>query len=136
MELLCTWRTHYKLRYCPVTLIQTAFSAGTVYLLIAIQATSGTQKELRHSLDQETLVQQYLQEIGSSWKCATIISFNLRNIMNEQVKPHLELMNRKNIPTSPCLHISADIGDDDEENNSSRSRSSSRNRSSVNNSAP
>ena len=140
MDLLSTWRTQYKLRYCPVTLIQTAFSAGTVYLLIAMQAVSGTRiarKELRHSLDQETLVQQYLQEIGSSWNCATIISVNLRNLMNEQVRPHLELMDRKNIPTTPGLHISDDIGDDDDdEDNSSRSRSTSRPRLSVNNTAP
>jgi hypothetical protein len=77
-----------------------------------MQAVSGTRivrKELRHSLDQETLVQQYLQEIGSSWNCATIISDNLRNLMNEQVRPHLKIMDRKNIPTTPGLHISDDI---------------------------
>ena len=130
MELLSTWRTLYKLRYCPVTLIQTAFSAGTVYLLIAMQASSGTriaQKELRHSLDQETLVQQYLQEMGLSWHCATNISVTLRNLMTAQVRPLLDLMDRRNVSTNPGLHISADTGND-EENNSSRSRSSSRKR--------
>ena len=133
MELLSTWRTLYKLRYCPVTLIQTAFSAGTVYLLIAMQASSGTRvarKELRNSLGQETLVQQYLQEIGLSWNCATHISVTLRNLMNEQVRPLLDLLDRKSIPTAG-LHISTDIGDDEEENDSSRSRSTSRRRSSA-----
>ena len=132
MELLSTWRTLYKIRYCPVTLIQTAFSAGTVYLLIAMQASSGTRiarKEVRHSLDQEALVRQYLQEIGLSWNCATHISVNLRKLMDEQVRPHLDLMDRKNIPTTLSLQISADIGE--EETNSSRSRSSSRKRSSI-----
>ena len=126
MELLSTWRTLYKLRYCPVTLIQTAFSAGTVYLLIAMQASSGTRvarKELRHSLDQETLVQQYLQEIGVSWNCATHISVTLRRLMDEQVRPHLNLMDRKNSPITPDLHIPVDIGE--EENNSGRSRARS-----------
>ena len=76
MELLSTWRTLYKPHYCPVTLIQITFSAGTMYLLIAMQASSGIrniQEELRHPLDQETLVQQYLQEIRVSWSCVTII---------------------------------------------------------------
>ena len=138
MELLSTWRNLYKLRYCPVTLIQTAFSAGTVYLLIAMQATSGARiarKELRHSLDQETLVQQYLQEIGMSWNCATKISATLRNLMNEQVRPLLDILDRKNIPNTASLHTSADM-DDDEESNSGRSRSSSRKRSSVTTLAP
>jgi hypothetical protein len=128
MELLSTWRTLYKLRYCSVTLIQTAFSAGTVYLLIAMQASSGTRvarKELRHSLDQATLMQQYLHEIGVSWNCATRISVTLRRLMDEQVRPHLDLMDRKNIPTNLDLHLSANVGDDAEENNSSVSRSSS-----------
>ena len=139
MELLSTWRTLYKLRYCPVTLIQTAFSAGTVYLLIAMQASSGTRvarKELRHSLDQETLVQQYLQEIGASWHCATHISVTLRRLMDEQVRPHLDLMDRKNIPITPGLHLSADVGDE-EENNSGRGRSrSSSSRTSITKLAP
>lgn len=115
MELLSTWRNLYKLRYCPVTLIQTAFSAGTVYLLNAMQASSGTRiarKEVRHSLDQEALVRQYLQEIGMSWNCATHISITLRRLMDEQVRPHLDLMDRKNIPTT--LQISPDAGDDEE----------------------
>jgi hypothetical protein len=128
MELLSTWRTLYKLRYCPVTLIQTAFSAGTVYLLIAMQASSGTrvaQKELRHSLDQETLVQQYLQEIGSSWNCATNVSNTLRKLRSEQVGPLLDSLDRKSTPTTG-LQNSADIAEDEERNESSLSRSSSR----------
>ena len=138
MELLFTWRTLYKLRYCPLSLIHVAFSAGTVYLLLALQASSGARiarKELQHSLDQETLIQQYLQEIRLSWNCATSISATLRNLMNEHVRPHLDILDRKNIPNTPSLHTSADMGDD-EESNSGRSRSSSRKRSSVTTLAP
>ena len=51
--------------------------------------------------------------------------------MDEQV----DLMDRKNIPITPGLHISTDISDE-EENNSSRSRSSSRIRSPISNLAP
>lgn len=135
MELLSTWRTLFKLRYCPVTLIQTAFSAGTVYLLIAMQAGSGprtAQKELRHSLHQETLVQQYLQEIGLSWNCAAKISDTLRSLSNEHVRPLLDSLDRKSIPNATAgLHISADTGDDNEESDSRVSRSSSRKRSFI-----
>ena len=138
MELLSTWRTLYKLRYCPTTLIQTVFSAGTVYLLIAMQACSGTRvarKELKHSLDQETLVQQYLQEIGVSWNCATHISVTLRRLMDEQVRPYLYLIERRNISANPDVHLSADVGDE-EENKPNRSRSPSRRRPTITKSAP
>jgi hypothetical protein len=104
-----------------------------------MQASSGTRiarKELRHSLDQEALVRQYLQEIGFSWNCATNISVTLRNLMEEQVRPLLDLLNRKSIPTTAGLHISAEVGDDEEENDLRHSRSSSRKRSSITNLTP
>jgi len=133
MELLYTWRTLYTLRYCPVTLVQTAFSAGTVYLLIAMQASSGARtadKELRHSLGQELLLQQYLQEVGLSWNCATNVSQSLRDLRKEHVRPHLDDLDRKNISNGPAgLHIHPDIRDDEEEEESGVSRSSSRRRS-------
>lgn len=126
MELLSTWRSLYTLRYCPITLVQTVFSAGTVYLLTAMQASSGiriAQKELRHSLDQETLVRQYLQETGESWKCSTIISNLLRSLRDEQVMP---LLDRKTIPIATAdLRVPDDIGDDEEGIRASLSRSSS-----------
>ena len=132
MDLLSTWRELYTLRYCPVTLIQTAFSAGTVYILFAMKAISGTRtadKELRSSLDKKTLVQQYLSEVGSSLNCATMIAATLESLMNQQVRPRLDLRDRGSSPTSG-LHISADTGVDEEENGSSGSRSTSRKRSS------
>ena len=136
MELLSTWHKLYKLRYCPVTLVQTAFAAGTVYLLIAIHATSGPdidEKELRRSLDQKALVQNYLtNEIGQSWHCANIISGTLETLMNEQVRPHIDLLDGK----IAGLHISAGNGDDEEENGSNRSRSLLRKRSSKSKKTP
>ena len=127
MENLSTWRSLYTLRYCPITLIQTVFSAGTVYLLTAIQASSGTriaQKELRHSLAQQNLVLLYLQEIGKSWQCATNIAGILKNLMHEQLLP---LMERKTItiPNSGSLHV-PEIDEEEAETGSSLSRSPSR----------
>lgn len=121
MELLATWRTLYTLRYCPITLIQCVFSAGTVYLLTSVQASSGTrvaQKDLRHSMEQQTRVLQYLQEIGKSWQCATNIAGIMKTLMHEQLKPLLE---RKTIPISAshsgALFLS-EYGDDDDDEGS------------------
>ena len=132
MELLSTWRVLYTLRYCPVTLIQTAFSAGTVYILFAMKAISGTHtadKELRSSLDKKTLVQQYLSEVGLSWNCATMIAATLESLMNQHVRPLLDHRDRRS-PTTSSRHISVDIDVDAKENGSSRSRSTSPKRSS------
>jgi len=93
MDLLTTWQELYGLRYCPITLIQIAFSAGTVYLLIAIQACSGVrvaQKELRYSLDQQRLILQHLTEIGRSWPGATKIAEILMRLTQDRLMPLLE----------------------------------------------
>ena len=92
MELLATWRSLYTLRYTPITLVQTIFSAGTIYVLWGVQATSGPRvahKELKTALDQQKLCYQYLVEIGRSWQCATNIAGILKNLMQEQLKPVL-----------------------------------------------
>ena len=130
MDNLATWRKLYTLRYCSITLIQTVFSAGTIYLLTAIQAGSGirvAQKELRRSLDQEALVMQYLQEIGKSWQCATNIASILKNLMHEQLRPLLE---RKTIPMtssfSGALQVPDFIANNDDDAGSTLSRSSSK----------
>ena len=130
MDNLATWRKLYTLRYCPITLIQSVFSAGTIYLLTAIQAGSGirvAQKELRRSLDQEALVMQYLQEIGKSWQCATNIASILKNLMHEQLKPLLE---RKTISITSsfggALQVPDFMANDDDNAGSTLSRSSSK----------
>ncbi len=93
MDLLATWQKLYGLRYCPITLIQIAFSAGTVYLLIAIQACSGVrvaQKELRYSLDQQRVIMHHLTEIGRSWPGATKIAEILMRLTQDRLMPLLE----------------------------------------------
>lgn len=76
-----------------MTLIQTIFSAGTVSLLMAVQATSGMRvahKDLKRGLDQTRTCVQYLLEIGKSWQSATNISEILNNLLHERLKPLLE----------------------------------------------
>ncbi|KAG5653175.1 hypothetical protein H0H81_001892 [Sphagnurus paluster] len=93
VELLGTWRSLYTLRYAPITLVQTAFSAGTIYLLGAVQAATGlrvAQESLKHALAQAQLCVTYLFEIGKSWQCATNIGEILRKLLQEQLKPLLD----------------------------------------------
>ncbi|KAJ6616846.1 hypothetical protein B0H10DRAFT_2035936 [Mycena sp. CBHHK59/15] len=93
MELLQTWRSLYSLRFAPVTLVQVVFSSGTIFLLLAAQATTGhrvARGSLKSALDQAELCIQYLLEIGKSWQCAKNIGGILRNLLQEQLQPVLE----------------------------------------------
>lgn len=93
MELLETWHSLYGLRYCPITLIQIAFSAGTVYILTAMQACCGVhvaREELRRSLDQQKLVMQHLHEMGRSWSGASEIAEILLNLTQDKLLPILD----------------------------------------------
>jgi len=113
MENLATWRTLYSLRYCPITLIQTVFSAGTVYLLTATQASSGIRiawKEMDHATKKLDCIMEYLQEIGASWQCATNIAGILKGLMQDQ--PRL-LLNGKGLDIHNSLQIP--FQDDDDE---------------------
>ncbi|KAF9497538.1 hypothetical protein BDN71DRAFT_1387474, partial [Pleurotus eryngii] len=96
MELLSTWRSLYGLRYAPITLVQVIFSAGTVYLLSAVQATSGVRVasvSLKHSLEHAELCIQYLSECGRSWECANKIGEILRSLLMKQLEPRLQRRN-------------------------------------------
>lgn len=130
MEHLATWRSLYSLRYAPITMIQILFSAGTVYLLVAIQASSGVrmaQKELGYSSDKQKLVMQCLQEVGASWKGAANISGILKKLMQEQLRP---LLDSKAMPVrhGQSLQVTYPEADDDDEvaSNSSRGNVSRR----------
>ncbi|KAL0945802.1 hypothetical protein HGRIS_012089 [Hohenbuehelia grisea] len=94
MELLGKWQTLYGLRYAPITLVQVVFSAGTVFLLSAVQATSGLRVapvSLKHSLERADMCMRYLGECGRSWQCANNIAEILRNLLRKQLEPRLQL---------------------------------------------
>lgn len=100
MKLLKTYRDLYTLRYASVTLVQVVFSAGTVFLLLAVRATSGVrvaEGSLGSALSQAELCIQYLLEIGKSWQCSTNIAEILRNLLHEQLKPVLERRSSRRI---------------------------------------
>ncbi|KAF9011740.1 hypothetical protein BDQ17DRAFT_1503158 [Cyathus striatus] len=112
MELAEIWRDLYTLRYVPVTFIQTIFSAGTIYLLQAVQATQGirvAEKELYHGHEQATRCIQYLLEVGKSFQAATNIAEILKNLVRKQVNPRIERSPTK--PAVPALQFHpADTG--------------------------
>jgi hypothetical protein len=103
MEFLGVWRSLYSLRYVPVTLVQVVFSAGTVFLLSALQATSGVRfarVSLHKSLSQAELCIQYLQEVGRSYQCAKNVAGILANLLQQQLKPKLAM--RSQMPSRPA----------------------------------
>lgn len=110
MEILRTWHDLFGLRFSPITLIQIAFSAGTVYLLLAVQACSGVRvakKELEHAITQQKLVVDYLHEIGRSWPGANKIAEILKDLVQKKLTPLLDkipVRNDDNQVTTPAIH--------------------------------
>ncbi|KAJ7116214.1 hypothetical protein C8R43DRAFT_1242292 [Mycena crocata] len=93
MELLQTYRSLYTLRFASVTMAQVVFSAGTIFLLLAAQATSGArvaQESLKTALTGAELCIEYLFEMGKSFKCAMNIGGILRTLLQEKLKPVLD----------------------------------------------
>ncbi|KAJ4490322.1 hypothetical protein J3R30DRAFT_3420874 [Lentinula aciculospora] len=93
MNLFGIYRSLYTLRYMALTPVQIVFAAGTVYVLLAVQATSGhrvAKKELETYVGRAELCIQYLTEIGGSWKCASDIADILTSLVATQLRPAIE----------------------------------------------
>ncbi|KAJ7291298.1 hypothetical protein C8J57DRAFT_1491794 [Mycena rebaudengoi] len=68
------WSNLYTLRYNPVILLQVAFSAGTIFLLLSLQAALSVRiahRALQTSLAQIELCIQNLDDMGKSWHSAS-----------------------------------------------------------------
>lgn len=94
MLLLGIWHTNYNLRYVSTTHVQFAFSAGTVFVLSAIQAISGPRLgrvTLASSLSQVESCVEYLSIMGGSWETAICAKEILLNFFDETLKPRLLL---------------------------------------------
>ncbi|KAJ7481470.1 fungal-specific transcription factor domain-containing protein, partial [Mycena latifolia] len=92
IELIETWSDLYTLRFAPVTLLQFAFSAGTVFLLLALQATAPARLRIAHASLQTALAQveqcvRYLHELGQSWRCAARTGDILATVLRDKLKP-------------------------------------------------
>jgi hypothetical protein len=86
LELVETWRKLYTLRYVPILWIQIVYSAGTIYLLSAAQAGSGSPSAIQarnHSLAQAEACVQYLYQAGKSWQTARHVKQILEKLLKQ-----------------------------------------------------
>ncbi|KAJ7704436.1 fungal-specific transcription factor domain-containing protein [Mycena rosella] len=92
LELAETWSSLYTLRLTPVTLLQIVFGAGTVFILLALQATARfriAHAALTTALAQLERCVRYLYDIGQSWQCATRTADDLAAVLRDRLKPVL-----------------------------------------------
>ncbi|KAJ7704459.1 fungal-specific transcription factor domain-containing protein [Mycena rosella] len=92
LELAETWSSLYTLRLAPATLLQVLFGAGTVYMLLALQATA--RFRIAHAALEKALAQvercvRYLYEVGQSWRCARRTADSLAAVLRDKLKPVL-----------------------------------------------
>ncbi|KAK6974960.1 Zn(2)-C6 fungal-type domain-containing protein [Favolaschia claudopus] len=90
LELLETWESLYTLRLVPMTIIQIVFSAGTVFLLRALQATSGRRVAhgaLNTALAQTEKCVGYLRAIGATWTGAARNGNILQALLDDRLRP-------------------------------------------------
>ncbi|KAJ7507159.1 hypothetical protein B0H11DRAFT_193192 [Mycena galericulata] len=90
LELMETYSSVYTMRNVSVRLLQILFSAGTVFVLLAIQATANLrigQFALKTALAQVELCIRYLNDIGETWMCAARTGAILRGVVNGKLRP-------------------------------------------------
>lgn len=107
MMIATAWHNNISLRFCPLTIVQIVFSAGTVFVLSAIQAISGPRLgrvTLLASLRQIKQCMEYLDEIGISWVCALSVKNILINLLDMQLKPRLQLRSGETGLKSEVVH--------------------------------
>ncbi|KAI0782595.1 fungal-specific transcription factor domain-containing protein [Abortiporus biennis] len=94
MLISTNWHNNYSIRFCPLTIVQIIFSAGTIFVLSAIQAISGPRLgrvTLATSLQQIQQCIDYMAIIGETWESANSVKDILLNILDKQLKPRLQL---------------------------------------------
>ncbi|TCD68644.1 hypothetical protein EIP91_010299 [Steccherinum ochraceum] len=94
MLIASNWHSNYSVRFSPITIVQIIFSAGTVFVLSALQAISGPRLgrvTLTTSLGQIQQCVDYLAIIGESWDCSYRVREILLGIVDAQLKPRLLL---------------------------------------------
>ncbi|KAJ7291292.1 hypothetical protein C8J57DRAFT_1113157 [Mycena rebaudengoi] len=98
LELLETWSKLYSLRYNPLVLMPVAFTAGTIFLLLSLQAALGVRIAFlthKKSLSQAELCIKYLREMGQSWAAAHGAADNLQGLLDAKLMP---LIQRRHSP--------------------------------------
>lgn len=90
MSILRRWRKTYgEVRFAPITLIQTVFAAGTIFILSARQSGTGRGRRPAASTHAQALemvseIISILRELGQSWSCATRIAELFQKLVDEE----------------------------------------------------
>ncbi|KAK7042491.1 Zn(2)-C6 fungal-type domain-containing protein [Favolaschia claudopus] len=90
LELVETWSSLYGLRLGSVIMLQVIFAAGTIFLLRALQATTGgyvDEEVVGTALLQAETCVCYLHEMGQTWASAMRSGHALLTILNERLRP-------------------------------------------------
>ncbi|THH02957.1 hypothetical protein EW145_g6655 [Phellinidium pouzarii] len=90
-EIICIarlWRKNYgTVRFAPITLIQTIFASGTIYILQATQATMGRRPAVQAQISALDSVEEligFARECSESWECGTRIADIFDKLLKEQ----------------------------------------------------
>ncbi|KDQ56260.1 hypothetical protein JAAARDRAFT_36436 [Jaapia argillacea MUCL 33604] len=88
LKLLDIWSSLYTLRFAPITLIQVVYSAGTVFVLSAVEAASRRRAKVAFNEATEKAKQciTYLHETGQSWECGNQVGRILADLLEKQVQ--------------------------------------------------
>ncbi|KAF7366740.1 Zn(2)-C6 fungal-type domain-containing protein [Mycena sanguinolenta] len=90
LELLETWQSLYTLRLVPLTVPQVVFSAGTVFMLRALQATASPRiahTALNTALAQGETCVKYLNDVAETWVSGARTRDALQAILNDKLRP-------------------------------------------------
>ncbi|KAJ7288486.1 hypothetical protein C8J57DRAFT_1280412 [Mycena rebaudengoi] len=113
LELLETWSKLYSLRYNPGVLGPVAFSAGSIFLLLSLQAAVGVRLAFqthKKSLSQAELCVAYLREMGKSWGSNSRAADMLQGFLDTKLKPIIARRSSPSILVSPENTASLETG--------------------------
>nr|GAT52897.1 predicted protein [Mycena chlorophos] len=90
-----TWSKLYGLKHATAALFQTIFSAATIHMLLALQATSTSSMRIAHVALQASMTKvedciRYLHDIGETWMSAKRFGVLLGEILNGKLRPIVE----------------------------------------------
>nr|ADE10063.1 transcription factor [Tremella fuciformis] len=81
LQLTETWRTQHGLRFCPPTMAQVVYTAGTTFLLAAAQAA--LPERAKAALDNVQSCLNSLREIGMTWAAGSQKASILQRLLAE-----------------------------------------------------
>ncbi|KAF7293010.1 Zn(2)-C6 fungal-type domain-containing protein [Mycena indigotica] len=90
LDLTEVWSNLYTLRYTNVTMLQVLYGAGTIFVLLALQATASARiahTQLQTALTQAEQCIFYLRDMGQTWATALQTGDALGKILHDKAYP-------------------------------------------------